>query len=152
MTERDQNIESAREADAFDWEGQSVDWFLQNLVSIVNNSGIEFGVTLSVEGMVLSGTLVSGKKYFEIFAEQFANAYPGKADTKEEIREALAKNAELYTEREEDESRPPPQFIHLEDCRHFSTSGHVLPGNQGFLWRGRINAVSGFSLGSLSID
>lgn len=131
-------------------DGQSVDWYLQKLVSIANSSGIQFGITLVVGGSVVSGQLVGGQKYFEEFAREFAEAWPG--ERREDIRRAFASNAEIYQRSpQEDEKGFPPQFIHLIDARCFYP-GSQLPNNRGVLWRGRINAVSGFSLGMLSTD
>ncbi|OLI80589.1 gas vesicle protein, partial [Xanthomonas oryzae pv. oryzae] len=85
MTDQDQNQPSLEDVKlAFD--GQSVDWYLQKLVGIANTSNVQFGVTLFLEGIVISGQLVSGKRYFEAFAQEFSAAYPGPADEKEEIR------------------------------------------------------------------
>jgi hypothetical protein len=120
-------------------------------VSLVNKSLVEFGVTLFVEGVTISGQLVSGKKYFETFAKEFSDAYPGNAEIQENIRQAFAGHAAIYDREDADKVSPPPQFIHLINCRCFSPGG-VLPGNRGILWRGKINAVSGFSLGSLSSE
>jgi hypothetical protein len=140
----------------FSLEGRSLDWYLQWLVSTVNTSSMEFGVTLFVEGAIISGVLVSGKKYFETFAKEFSGAYPGDDDSKEVIRKAFAGYAEIYAhENTEDERlRPtsPPQYIHLVDVKCFSPGGGSLPSNRGLLWRGKINAVSGFSLGTISAD
>jgi hypothetical protein len=132
-------------------DGRSVDWYLQSLVSLVNKSNIEFGITLFVEGLTISGQVVSGRKYFETFAKEFSGAYPGNAESQENIRQALASRASIYDHKDSDGTPPPPQFIHLVNCRCFS-SGGVLPNNRGVLWRGKINAVSGFSLGSLSSE
>lgn len=134
------------------YDGQSVDWYLQRLVSIVNTSNVEFGLTLHVEGVIVSGLLVSGKKYFETFAQEFAGAFPGGDVTKENLRQAIASNASIYDESEAGSELPPPQFIHLLNARSFAPGGEQLPSNCGVLWRGKINAVSGFSLGSLSAD
>jgi hypothetical protein len=132
-------------------DGQSVDWYLQNLVALVNDTPIEFGITLFVGGVTISGQLVSGKKYFETFAKEFSDAYPGSAETQENLRQAFASHAAIYDRKDGDEVAPPPHFIHLINCRCFSPGG-VLPSNRGVLWRGKINAVSGFSLGTLSSD
>jgi hypothetical protein len=129
-------------------DGQSVDWYLQQLVSIVNTSDIEFGITLVLGGSVVSGRLIGGKKYFEAFAADFAEAWP--SETKSEIRRALASKAEIY-DNSRDAQTAPPQFIHLADARCYYPGSH-LPNNRGVLWRGKINAVSGFSLGALSAD
>jgi hypothetical protein len=131
-------------------DGQSVDWYLQQLVAIVNKSDIEFGITLVVGGSVMSGRLIGGKRYFEEFARDFSAAWP--TETKDEIRRALASKGELYdNSKDTDTLSTPPQFIHLADARCFYP-GSQLPNNRGVLWRGKINAVSGFSLGSLSAD
>lgn len=134
------------------YDGQSVDWYLQRLVAIVNNTNVEFGLTLHVEGAIISGQLVSGKRYFETFAQEFAGAYPGDEEGKENIRKALASHASIYDEPEAGTEVPPPQFIHLLDARSFAPGGHQLPSNRGVLWRGKINSVSGFSLGLLSAE
>ena len=134
------------------YDGQSIDWYLQNLVSAVNNSNLEFGITLYVDGAILSGLLVSGRKYFETFANEFSDAYPGDTEGKENIRQAFASNASIYDREGSEDDRPPPQFIHLMNSRCFSPGGQPLPNNRGVLWRGKINAVSGFSLGSLSSE
>lgn len=130
-------------------DGQSVDWYLQRLVSIANTSDIELDITLVIGGSVVSGRLVGGKKYFEEFAKDFSQAWP--EDGKDDIRRAFASNADLYNSREAEEKPFPPQFIHLVDARCFYP-GSQLPNNRGVLWRGKINAVSGFSLGGLSAD
>jgi len=130
-------------------DGNSVDWFLQRLVSLANTSPLEFGVTLFTQGLIISGQLVSGKKYFSTFAEEFSDAYPGDADSKANIKSAFETNGEIY-DHEPGEDVPPPQFIHLINARSFSHNGQPLPNNKGVTWRGKINAVSGFNLGQLS--
>lgn len=132
-------------------DGQSVDWFLQRLVATVNSTNIEFGITLFVEGAIISGLLVGGQKYFETFAQEFADNYPGDDEGKENIRQAFASHAGIYTDENPDD-RPPPQFIHLINSKCFSAGDEPLPSNRGVLWRGKIKAVSGFSLGSLTTE
>lgn len=129
-------------------DGNSVDWFLQSLVSTVNKTDLEIGITLVVGGSIVSGRLVGGKRYFEIFAKEFSAMWPeGSSDA---IYQAFAKYGEIYSQEENHkEDGPPPQFIHLVDSRCFFP-GNQLPDNKGVLWRGRINSVSGFSLGQLS--
>ena len=129
-------------------DGNSVDWFLQNLVSIANSGSLEFGVTLFTEGLIVSGQLVSGKKYFSTFANEFSDAYPGDDDSKANIKSVFESNGEIY-DRGSDADVPPPQFIHLINARCFAHNGQPLPNNRGVTWRGRINAVSGFNLGQL---
>ena len=56
------------------------DGFLQFLVNRVNGTTVEIAITLQVSGLLVSGTLVTGDKYFEHFGEEIAAA---KADDKE---------------------------------------------------------------------
>ena len=131
--------------------GQSVDWYLLHLVSLANENGLEFGLTLTVGGSIVSGTLISGKKYFETFASDLSSAWPGDEDAKEIIRSSFAGWSAIYNrKKEDDDDRPPPQYIHLSNARVHTPQGS-LPTNTGVLWRGKINAVSGFSLGSFTI-
>lgn len=133
-------------------EGVGVDWFLQNLVSTANSSGMEVGLTLTVGGSIVSGRMISGKKYFDLFADAMASGWPG--DSSDLIRDTYKKFGETYyappTEAD-DEKWSPPQYIHLQDAFVFSPGGAQLPSSSGILWRGKISAVAGFSLGSLSV-
>jgi hypothetical protein len=131
-------------------EGVGVDWFLQNLVSIANSSGMEVVLTLTVGGSIVSGRMISGKKYFDLFA--MASGWP--SDSSDLIRETYKKFGETYYTPQtgaDDEKWSPPQYIHLQDAFVFSPDGAQLPSSSGILWRGKISAVAGFSLGSLSV-
>lgn len=128
-------------------DGVNIDWFLQNLSSLTNSSDLEFGVTLNVSGQSISGIMISGKKYFEMFAELFSDEWPN--DEKEGIREIFLKNTEVYSLKEGEIKLPPAQYIHLKDATVFH-GDCKLPSEQGMLWRGKINAVSGFHLGELT--
>lgn len=105
------------------------------------------GIDVSGGGGVVSGTLIGGAKYFELFAKEFSAAWP--FENKDDIRDIFAENGNIYKPSEGgDETIPPPHFIHLADARvHFPDGS--LPSNKGVLWRGKLNAVSGFSLGSI---
>jgi hypothetical protein len=137
------------------------DWFLQSLVNMVNNSTLEIGITLQVSGMLVSGSLVSGKSYFEGFASDFASPFTDPeiaASIKDpeiaaSIKESFASYGEVYKTAADDTARRPlPQFIHIKGARFFNTSGNPIPGNMGVWWRGRICEVGGFSLGSLKAE
>ena len=125
------------------------DWFLQSLVNLANNSDVEIGITLQVSGLLVSGTLVGGKKYFEGFAEDFSSAFANDPESAESIKSSFTKYGEIY-QKEESEEVPPPQYIHMKDTHFFSTAGNPIPGNRGVWWRGRVAEVGGFILGSLS--
>jgi hypothetical protein len=143
-TEESSNLEIGQEI-----HDRSVDWFLQILVSLANHGSLEMSITLVLGGSVVSGTLISGKKYFDMFSSSFSAAWPG--EDKEEIRQSFAKYGTIFDQEDEQEQMPQPQYIHLADARFPSPNGN-MPTNSGVLWRGRINAISGFSLGELTPD
>ena len=122
------------------------DWFLQNLVSLTNNK-ISFGVTLTVSGTLISGTLIGGKEYFKLFGESFAS---GMKDEKsaENVKATYAEYGKTYDKDSKD--IPAPSFIHLKGAKFYAVGGEPIPSDQGVLWRGRISEVSGFSLGAFS--
>jgi hypothetical protein len=129
------------------------DWFLEKLVDIANHSGVELSITLQVSGLLVSGMLVSGAKYFDGFASDIASAFTDETIA-QALRETVSKQGHIYKTQESDscELRPAPQFIHLKNARFFNTSGNPIPTNRGVWWRGRISEVSGFTLGSLTLE
>nr|WP_288356451.1 gas vesicle accessory protein GvpU [uncultured Pseudomonas sp.] len=131
------------------------DWFLSMLVKIANNGPGEFGVTLNVGGSIISGMLISGRKYFDEFAKQFATPFRGENEDSESpsIEATLKQFGQIYdkTENEEtdDKENNPVSYIHLRDANIFFRDG-TIPTNQGVLWRGKLSSVDGFSLGNLN--
>lgn len=128
------------------------DWFLETLVNMVNGRELEFGITLNVSGFLVSGSLVSGDKYFEGFASDFAGAF-SEQGVAEGIRSSISKFGDIYqVEGERNPDIPPPAFIHLKQARFFNTNGSPVPANGGVWWRGRLSEVSGFILGRLGVS
>ncbi len=129
-------------------EGLRVDWFLQSLVDMVNVSdSFEFGITLHVQGSIVSGILISGRKYFMSLGQALRDS---KADFFGEWVESFG---DIYpSQDQEDNDEKPrnlPGYIHLRDAKVFGAYDTPIPSNEGVLWRGRINAVSGFNIGQL---
>lgn len=132
------------------------DWFLVSLLNIVNRGTIEFGITLNVGGSVVSGTLISGKKYFEEFAALFSAALGPQGDSSEgpSVEESFRQLGQIYDmpesgEGEEHKQQGPVSYIHLNNASVFFTDG-TIPSNAGVLWRGKLSSVDGFNLGSLT--
>ncbi|MEJ2046344.1 MAG: hypothetical protein P8X74_22405 [Reinekea sp.] len=142
MTEENKEITQVMRVD-------DKDWFLQRLVNIVNSVGLTFGITLNVGGFLVSGQLVGGKEYFEGFGGDFAGVFAG-SESAENIQESFAKHGDIYSA--DNETPPPPSYIHIKEAKFFNTNGNPIPGNRGVWWRGRLSQVDGFSLGSLSAE
>lgn len=127
------------------------DWFLQNLVSFANDWGLEMGVTLQVSGMLVSGTLISGVKYFEEFAAQFSGGIKNSSELSEQFHQLISSYKEVYdVETTEMNNRLPPNYIHLRNAKFYQPGQKPFPTDHGVLWRGRVSEVGGFNLGSFS--
>lgn len=130
------------------------DWFLQALVRLANNAELEIGITLQVSGMLVSGTLISGKKYFEESGNQFSESFKDNADISDAFQRLFSAYKDFYNvPPEQDSNLPPPNYIHLRNAKFYQPGQHGgFPIKQGILWRGRIAEVGGLILGSFSED
>jgi hypothetical protein len=127
------------------------DWFLQRLVGFANYWGIEASITLQVSGMLVSGTLISGAKYFEEFAAQFAGGFKNNAELSEPFHELISSYKKIYAVAPEEViDQSPPNYVHLRNAQFYQPGQKPLPANQGVLWRGRVAEIGGFNLGSFS--
>ena len=135
-------------------EPQFADWFLQQIVEFAN-LGLEIGVTLSVEGSTITGTLIGGRAYFEELSNLLLKASGEKNDVGQTLSELWGEHKNLYhmggegSDEQPTEQRAPPAFLHLRGAEIVSPSGARMPSGEGFLWRGRVSAVSGFAIGKL---
>lgn len=126
-----------------EWDGRQVDWLLQWFVRVAGQANLEVGITLSVRGQLVSGLLISPQAYFEQLAEQFAQPFADAGSTDADSIRALVRGFDEPAGREED---PAAQYIHVRDARVYTSSqGPISP--DGMLWRGKVAAVDGFSLG-----
>lgn len=150
-TEQEQQVEQAQQeiVNRLNLEGASVDWFLQQLVGFVNeDEGNSIGLTLNVEGATISGELIGGRRYFTELAGLLK-----KAGASKDFSDWIGEFKASYRDPEADPVVAPPiiAYVHMREARIFSPSG-AIPTGAGVLWRGKINAVSGFSFGTLSWD
>ena len=141
------------------------DWFLQALVRIGNDGSLNYPVTLHVGGVTVTGTIVGGREYFELWSKAASepitwgdNEGPEAAEARKAIKDMFRSFGDaVYPEKKDEDETPVdifktgPQYIHLKDARFFLGDTFV-PNNQSVLWRGRITAVDGWFLGSLSAD
>jgi len=126
------------------------DWFLQSIVSMVNGTDLEIGIILAVNGILISGNLVSGHWYFEGVNSDLVRAFRDR-DKVTHIEPLYRRYGYIYpTPVFEEDSQLPPTYIHLKNARFFHGTGTPLSHESGVWWRGRICEVDGFTLGSLS--
>ena len=131
------------------------DAILSGLVSQANSGGVWPSITLFVKGAVITGHLISGRRYYELFGEVMdklvsqASKNPSSGAIAKMYKEAGEKKYPIASEDDELDNQPDPGYIHLEQAQYVSGSGAFIPV-KGYFWRGRLNQVDGFMLGGLS--
>ena len=126
------------------WEGRQSDWVLQWAVRFVESTSLGIGVTLTVGGGVISGTMVSSKLYFESLSEDMSKSFSVFGNEAAETIKTLMLSFDNAEDHQD--GAPAEQYIHLKDARMFTTPNGALTSN-GALWRGKISAVHGFTFG-----
>jgi hypothetical protein len=128
------------------------DWMLRYLVDLSNLRGLQMGITLQVDGMLVSGILVGGQDYFDGITQTISAAL-GNAEETKSIADLFERvNQAVHAGTSPDVPSPPPAYIHLKDTYFFqSADATPIPNGQGVWWRGKLSRVSGFFFGNLSI-
>lgn len=129
------------------------------LVHLANASGLEMGVILTLAGQAISGTIVSGERYFRELADalqgQAPSDLPDSTDSPDATRVAIARwlrnesegYKEAYAADDDGGELPELTFVHLRDA---SLSIPGAPLQAVGLWRGRLDEVSGWTLGNFT--
>jgi len=126
----------------------SKDWFLQFLVNLANKNRFELDITLTVSGILISGTLVGVRQYFDDLSAYFAGPFSFGSGS-EEIQETFKKIGEQCTCVSSSEQTETPSYIHLKNAIFSDAKGKRLSGDGGIWWRGRLSEVQGFSPGKI---
>ncbi len=119
---------------------------LQLFVAAANAGELEAGITLWVEGLLVSGTLVALTDYLSGVGETIKES----TGTHEGLPTVFSHFAdEAGAERDGFEARV--SFIHLRDAQTYQAGGNPIPSNQGVWWRGLIEKVDGWCFGTLAV-
>jgi hypothetical protein len=127
------------------------DWYLQSLVSTVNGRNGEFPITLYVRGLVLSGHMVSGHKYFAGLRGQLTEFFGGDSEDVKETVAFLTEPGDSFLD-ESNQFQEFPQYIHLRAAKIFTPGQKPIPSGEGAWWRGRLADVDGFHFGLLVVN
>ncbi|MDD1966963.1 gas vesicle protein [Pseudomonas putida] len=133
----------------YEWDGRQTDWLLQWLVGFLNDTNLRIGITLTIGGSVITGTLIPHKAYFERLADDFSAPFTSQnAETAEALRTRILA---FEAPDEADTPSSPAQYLHLQNARVHHGGNQLFP-DTGTYWRGKIAAVEGFVLGELSMS
>lgn len=130
------------------------DYFLISMVKDVIKANSEHNnlpllVTLNISGILVSGEIISYQVYMQLFREIIASEIKNNKKSESVISHCVELN-EIDDKNDHDKSILDLNFIHLKNANYCGVGGDPIPNNPGFLWRGRISEVSGFSLGKFS--
>ncbi|GAB6899468.1 gas vesicle accessory protein GvpU [Kineosporia succinea] len=128
------------------------DPILRLFASIAEQAAFELGITVAVDGALVSGVLVGQDEWLRLLGQTL----DGGESIAQSLRRYLNKNLhEAVTEVIEplnDDPEPEEyEYLHLKGARYVSGESFVpTPPSGPVLWRGRIEHISGWSWGTLS--
>ena len=127
----------------------SSDYLLTDLVDMANH-GVSLPVTLSVQGQLVTGRLASALDYFDQVEQDIREVPLGRLG--EAVRSRI-RASRPPTEGSALVAAMPPMYVHLVNARYVSRQGEYLPpqGTPALIWRGKIAAVDGFSIGECAV-
>lgn len=135
------------------------DWFLRILVKLADHVGISLWITLAVDGLHVTGEMISAGRYAVEFKEQFLGGIESLDETMQQSAADLLNRASFALDPKaiHDEARRQagdaavplvePEYIHLRAARIVHSPEIGLDIRGGALWRFRLASVDGFSLG-----
>ncbi|OMP89783.1 gas vesicle protein [Raoultella terrigena] len=116
---------------------------LSFLNGMVNRAGLGIGITLFVKGSVISGSLIAGRKYYQLVSDNLKSSGT--------IGEALStyfetKGKDGYTS-DDPNFEYPNNFLHLENIKVRCDNGQMGSLNNAML-RIKIDEVDGHLIGT----
>lgn len=134
-----------------------IDSMLHLWVLLAENYGLETSVTLSVRGNLISGQLVSYKRYIESQIEQLKQhmKIPGPEEDSMILRtgildglQGLADSLPTVQDRQNNKDYKQEFFTaHLRNARIWHPGQQIDSEQEGFAWRVQLESVDGFQLG-----
>lgn len=137
------------EAELF-YSAHRPDPILQVFASMAQNaSGFEMGITLTVKGTVVTGTLIGRNVWLSRLVARASEAGEASAQVAQVIRDSFETPV---NDGDDDDGSEDIRYgyLHLENAR-FVFDQRIVPEapNPGALWRGRLVDVSGWCWGTL---
>jgi hypothetical protein len=115
------------------------------LAEVVNPSDdFEVGITLNVQGTIVSGIMISARRYYETMGKLLTEANKGRGN--DEIKKAFDELSNVASKHDGKEYN----MIYLKDVIFFT--GQKLVPQRSTYWIGKIASVDGFIFGNLSPD
>ena len=122
---------------------------LEFLLRKVEETGIGAGITLCLNGSIITGNLIKSKIYYDKMIEMydFDNSQLT-AKNQDELDKWSGYYSEYVVFINELKKQEDPQnlkYIHLEHVTFRNVNSNIL--TQAIVWRGKLSSVDGFSIG-----
>lgn len=152
------NVDAGNEASenvTFD-QPEGTDWHLASIVDLAAALGVEIDVTLYLSGIIVTGTVIGPKRYFELTEEVLkrANTSGSAENLAESIASLLSRYKDLFPAAGQEGAKlgtATYRYIHLRDVRIFRNDGGFINITEG-AWRAKMSAVDGFNFGRMTMD
>lgn len=128
-----------------------------NLLLLAAERDNRVGLSVTVDGVVITGTLIGSLAYYRALADRFVSAQGGTM-MDEQLATSFSDLMDEAARIARGDRRQPPDpvayehavaFLHLEDARYLSPAGVLPSGRTGLLWRCPVSEVSAWSMGDL---
>lgn len=133
-----------------------MDNVLRSIAYLANLARLEFPITVSVGGQIVSGYVIGFDEYMRLLREGFQPYVKSFAEGDQDFVEELLDKAVLTPPSTGDVPEidyEDVRYLNLRDARVFGvTMGHPIPSNKGLVWRSPLEAINGFSIGTLSVE
>lgn len=123
-------------------ELDEIDWLLENLVEIVNK-GVGFGITVLVDGVMISGHAVGGREYLRAMGETLAETFNKSPGIKEAFETLITQT--YGAEDTNDEKEQPERkvgYLHLRDAKYIYPTSNISIYPQFRYVRIRLDQIS----------
>jgi len=126
-----------------------IDDLLKALVMVPERTSLEIGITLNVNGLLVTGFMISQQTYFDELTEQI-NSNKTDSETQSSLSKFFGELKDTLLAKSASDGNYFAPFIHLRDVKIYPSEGKGMPTFGHALWRGDIRAVNGFSLGEMA--
>ncbi len=125
------------------------DGLLEFLIMKVEETGIGAGITLCFNGSIITGNLIKSKIYYDKMIEMYDfDENQLTAKNSEELDKwniYYAQYVSFINELKKQENQQNLKYIYLENVIFRNVNSNIL--TQAVVWRGKLSAVDGFSIG-----
>ena len=125
------------------------DELLEFLLRKVEETGIGAGITLCLNGSIITGNLIKSKIYYDKMIEMYDfDSGQLTAKNQDELDKWNGYYSEYVIFINELKKQADPQnlkYIHLEHVTFRNVNSNIL--TQAIVWRGKLSSVDGFSIG-----